>query len=116
MGEREMFVKPLNDMRQDLFRIDPPHGLSLQGVCFSNDDKLIYVGCTKGQKGLVCKYGWEGSKYVNVGCCDKRIKVWMMQSSFMSLSVSKSAGMPNDRLAVAGRYTKEVKIFQNGIE
>lgn len=50
MGEDEMVVKPLGNLRQDLCRIEPPNrGIFFRCVSFTNNAREIFVGCAQGE-------------------------------------------------------------------
>ena len=73
MGEREIVIKPLGSMDQDLCRIKPPQGCVFYAVSYRNDARQLYAACYhhRDEKGGVYKYMWESHgtpQYVNTGC------------------------------------------------
>ena len=69
MGKHEMVVKPLDDVNQDLYKMNAPDGWMFNSVCFRNTTE-IYAACDQGDKGCVYRYKWDTDKsqYVNMGC------------------------------------------------
>ena len=69
MGEHGMAVKPLDDVNQDLCKMNPPGGWKFRSVCFRNinDATEIYAVCNQDGKRCVYRYIWDADKsqYVN---------------------------------------------------